>query len=595
MSGRRARGQAATLRRSTLVCLLAAGGVAGAIAQTAPFPGDVPPGGAQPGAPVSPGAPPPAGMAPLPPTAAQPSVGSLPEGPADAARRRGVFERSVDAPYEALSANNRLIAPTAPRNFGIEGVIDARATATDRGRLDQPSGKDLVLAVSPRLSVFSRGAQLRVNAMVGVDQVNYTKNTNDDFTQPLAALDLQSEVVQNLVYFDASGSYDRRAATPFTAQGGELPADEEVKTGVVRLAPRLEHRSFSGWTAFVRSDNIWTDRSGTGLNIGGVYDDSYSQNTQFRLDKEPQRVGFGIEGGHESLNYDSADEDVIRIDNVRLSAGLAVTPQFTGWLLAGRERSRFSGETENDADYGVRLRWSILERSVLAAEVRKRFFGTGYNLQWDHRHRNYGFTLSGSREPLTEPDTVQLGGNVAQQFDAIYQSRGYTPAQRDALVRAALIAYGLPPNLTDPVSLRVNRPQLSTTYNGLVSLMGRRTVVVLSAYYRKLVALGHSDDPVLASVPGDTRQIGGQLSFNLLLSPLSTLDAYYRIDDARGLGFDLGRNSRDQVVSVGTTHSLSPKLRVNLSLQHHQLDTSDPLVSTTGSANSATLGLTYRF
>lgn len=573
---RRARRRAAALRHGTLCTVLAACGLAPAAAQVTPPAADTgtatgratnaAPGGATtsavPGAVTSPGA-----------------------------------SATVDAPYESLLLANRLAAPTAPRNFGIEGVIDAQVTGTDRGRLDQPSGKDLVFGVSPRLSVFSRGAQLRVNAMVGVDQVSYVKNTNDDYVQPLLNANVQAELVQNLLYIDGGASYDRRTSTPYTAQGGaEVPADEQVKTGILRFAPRLEHRSFSGWTALLRSDNVWTQRSGNGSNIAGQYDDSYSQNTEFRFDKEPQRFGGGLEGGHQSLKYDGASGEVLRIDSLRASAGLAASPQFTGWLLGGAERNTFAGVTETDPDYGVRLRWALLERSVITAEVRQRFFGTGYSFQWDHRHRQYSFTAMGAREPFTEPDSVQLSGNVAERFDAIFQSRGYDPAQREALVRAALAAYGLPDNLTDPVNVRVNRAQLNTVYNGMLSLLGRRTVVVLSAYYRKLIGLEREDDPVSSLAPGDLRQIGGRVSYSLQLSPLSTFEAFYRVDDTRGLGFDLGRNTRDDLVSVGTTHSLSPKLRVSLALQHHRLEQAVPGSSTTdASANSATLGLSYRF
>jgi uncharacterized protein (PEP-CTERM system associated) len=125
--------------------------------------------------------------------------------------------------------------------------------------------------------------------------------------------------------------------------------------------------------------------------------------------------------------------------------------------------------------------------------------------------------------------------------------------------------------------------------------MGRRTVLVLSAYYRKLAQLRRSDDPVLALAPGDIRQVGGLVSWSLQLTPLSGLEASYRIDDSRGLGIDLGRNSRDQVLSVGTTHSLSPKTRVNLSVQHHRLESTEASRPPTASANSATLGVNYRF
>ena len=86
---------------------------------------------------------------------------------------------------------------------------------------------------------------------------------------------------------------------------------------------------------------------------------------------------------------------------------------------------------------------------------------------------------------------------------------GEDPARRAAevrIVRAALEAYGLPANLADPVGLHVNRPQLSTTASGMLSIMGRRSVFVLSAYYRKLVQLRRDGVGKRRDQP---REIGG--------------------------------------------------------------------------------------
>ena len=484
-------------------------------------------------------------------------------------------------------------APTVSRNTYVEGEINVRGTGTDRGRLDRESGKDIVLGVSPRLSFSSRGAQVRLNATVGVDHVRYIKHTDDDYTQPRVNADVQAKVVDNLLFVDGSASVDRRSVSPYSAQSADVPSDEQVRTGIYRVSPRIDHRRPSGWNTLVQSDNIWTRRSGQ--QVSSDSGNTYSQNTQARFERVPERVGAGIEGSHQTLRYEEGDEDVIRLDSARASLGWAVTPQFTAWALGGAERSRINKISETDGDYGARVRWAPLERSVLTAEVRKRFFGTGFNAQWNHRHRNFGFALGGSREPVTQPDAVQLSGNVAQQFDAIYRSRGYSEAQREALVRATLNTYGLPANLTDPVTLRVNAPQLSTTANGLLSIMGRRSVLVFSAYYRRLVQLRRNDDPVVALAAGDIRQAGGLVSWSLQLTPLSGLEAAYRIDDSHGLGSELGRNSRDQIVSLGTNHALSPKTRVNLSVQHHRLKTDEASRPSTASANSATLGVNYRF
>lgn len=601
MTGRRAAFTASAerrLRAGTLVSLLIAG-VCSVQAQGLRPPGAMPvPGGSTltsppPATPSAPGTllpseqPPtnshPLGMSPAPTV---PSSG-LPAGLGPSGRTA----REPGTPIEG----NPLLVPQVARTTYIEGEIATRATGTDRGRLDRESGKDLILGVSPRLSMRTRGAQVQLDATVGFDHVRYVKHTDDDFTQPRVNLDARTTLVDNLLFVDGGIDIDRRAESPYSAQTADIPSEEQVRTAVYRLSPRLEQRRPSGWNTLLRSDNTWARRSYEQAPTIGQEGDSYSQNTQARFERQPEPFGLGLEAGRELLRYESQDDDVVRIENARASVGVAVTPQFTAWVLGGAERSRFLGRTETDSDVGVRLRWAPLERSVFDAEVRKRFFGTGFNAQWNHRHRNFGFTLAGSREPLTQPEAVQLSGNIGEQFDAMFQSRGYTPSQREALVRAALEAYGLPANLTDPVGLHVNRPQLSTTATGLLSIMGRRSVFVVSAYYRKLVQLRREGDIEVPGLQGDRRQFGGQVSMNFRLTPLSSLDAAWRLDDSRGLGADAFRSSRDQVISLGTTHALSPRTRVNLSVQHHVLETAEPSRPSSASANSATLGLHYRF
>lgn len=498
------------------------------------------------------------------------------------------------APAQRPSA--ALPAGAPQRNHFVDGEITTVFTGTDRALLDaSPARKEAIVQISPRLNFHSRGANVRLNGSIGFDAVQYVKDTNADYVQPIVRADLQSTVVDNLLFFDAGASVDRRAASPYAAQNGVVTTANQLKTGIVRLSPRLENRSRSGWTSLLRSDNVWTRQSGAAVGTIGQAGDSYSQNTQARIDRTPEPFGGGLEGGYEELKYKDSPNDVVRLANVRATLGYAWSKQFTTWLLGGVERSEYSNRSDSDPDAGIRIRWAPLERSVLNAEVRRRFFGTGYNVQWDHRHRYFGLTLGAIREPNTRPEAIQLAGNLGEQFDAIYRARGYNEAQREALVRAALGAYGLPANVADPVSFHVNRPQLSSTASAMVTFMGRRSVLSFSAFYRKLEELRRTDDPAIVNPPGDLRQIGGQVSYNFRLTPLSSLDALWRIDDTRGLGLDAFRTSREKVLSIGTNHALTPKTRLNLTLQHRSLEASDVAGPFSVSANSASLGLNYRF
>jgi uncharacterized protein (PEP-CTERM system associated) len=597
VTGRRSGLPASVQRRlqtGTLLSLLLAG-ICSVQAQGLRVPGTMPVPGSSTVAP-DPLAPPavPGMPEPLPPLGTPGAVPAAPpagvQPPGGSAPVRGL-ERGLGQPVEG----NPLVAPRVSRTTFLEGELITRATGTDRGRLDRESGKDLILGVSPRLSMRTRGARVRLDATVGFDHVRYIKHTDEDYTQPRVNLAAQTTLVDNLLFLDGGIDIDRRAESPYSVQTADVPSEEQVETSIYRLSPRLEQRRPSGWNTLLRSDNIWARRSYSQVPSTGQEGDSYSQSTLARIERQPEPFGFGLEGGRELLRYQDQDDDVVRIENARASVSMAVTPQVTTWLLGGAERSHFLGRSQTDSDFGVRVRWAPLERSVFDAEVRKRFFGTGFNAQWNHRHRNFGLTLSGSREPLTQPEAVQLSGNIGEQFDAMFRSRGYTPSQREALVRAALEAYGLPANLADPVGLHVNRPQLSTTASGMLSIMGRRSVFVLSAYYRKLVQLRRDGDIEVPGVQGDRRQYGGQLSATFRVTPLSSLDASWRFDDSRGIGADAMRASRDQVFSIGTSHAMSPRTRVNLSVQHHVLETAEPSRPSSASANSATLGLHYRF
>jgi uncharacterized protein (PEP-CTERM system associated) len=495
-------------------------------------------------------------------------------------------------------------APSAAdRGWLVEPSITVRTIGSNDARLDGSGKKDISVQVTPSVALHSRGPRHRLDAKLGVDYLTYAKDAYPDRTDPVGSLALNSVLVPNVLFLDAGATAERRASTPFGSQNADVDVNQQVRTRTGQLSPYVQVAPTAGVKASLRSDNAWTHRSGSGVAVtgGGNIEKVYTRSTLARVEREPLPLGVGLELGEKAVDY-NGQTDALRLQNALLSVGYALDPQFTVYLLGGKERSRFSGvpggtpTTRTDSDTGLRLRWAPLERSILTAEARKRFFGNSYQLQWDHRSPFLGLKLLATREPYIASESMLLSGNLASQFDAIYQSRGFDAAQRAALVRGALDAYGLPDTLNDPATLYVNRAQLATTANAEIALMGRRTALVLSAYRRQLEQLQREGEPsVTILTVGDVKQTGAQAALSFRLTPMLSLETAYRHDRSEGLGLNASLQTRERTVSAGTGLLLSPRTRVGLSVQHQELDTTVGGRPPSSEATSATVTLFHRF
>jgi len=503
----------------------------------------------------------------------------------------------------AVQAQQAAPPTTTPRSWTIEPTLLVRSVASDDARLDGSGKKDISYELVPSLALRSRGPRHHLDAKVGVDHVAYTKDAYPKRTDPLVDVSLNTVLVPNALSLDTAATAERRASTPFGSQDANTDVNQQVRTQTWRLSPSFQVAPREGVRASVRSDNTWIRRFGEGVNaLGGNVDKVYSRNTLAKLEREPRPLGVGLELSDQAVDYND-QSDALRLQDALLSVGYAVDPQFTVYLLGGRERSRFSSvpngspTTHTDSDTGLRVRWAPLERSTLTAEARKRFFGNSYKVQWDHRSPFLGLRLAAAREPLIAPDSLRFTGDIRGQFDAIFQSRGFDPAQREALVRSALIAYGLPDSINSPANVYVNRAQLASTANAEVALMGRRTTLVLSAYTRKQEQLHLEGEPAVSVFDqGDLKQTGAQSALSFRLTPRVSLDAAYRYDRTQGVGLtNASQLTKERVTTVGTGLALSPRTRVGLALQYQELDTTVGGRPPSTQATSATVTLFHRF
>ena len=527
-----------------------------------------------------------AAQAPVAPPAAAASSPEEPVGPAN---------RRLDAVPGTYGGSRSAGAADAPaRTLKVESSVAVSFIGDDNVNLTPDNKRrDLIVEVSPRLSLSSQGARHRLNGSLGVDHTEYTRDSKPTLTRPVADMSLQSMLVDNAFYLDGGARVERRAASPFGPQSTGVATDEQIDTRVYTLSPRLDMHPGLGWSALLRSDNTWTNRASDTVALGPTAH-VYSRRTRGHFNRDPEPFGYGIEGSEESLRYDDDRTEVLSLRSLRGSLGYKLSPQFSMHVLAGAEHSRYAAHDETDSDIGLRLRWAPLERSVLSLEARRRFFGNGFNAQWNHQSRMFSLSISGSREPVTQPEALHLAGDVGQQFTAFYQAQGYSPAQVQERVQQSLAAVNQQQGLVDPVTVYVNSPQLATAGNVSLALNGRRTVVVLSVYGRRLERLQGRDDAVAASLPSDLDQRGSQLSVSYRLTPMVTLDTFARYDHSESSGGPVVSESTDTLFSASSGYWLSPHLRVTLGAQHHRLK-STQRAGGAAAANVGTATVLYRF
>ncbi|WKB53916.1 TIGR03016 family PEP-CTERM system-associated outer membrane protein [Eleftheria terrae] len=472
-------------------------------------------------------------------------------------------------------------------------------TATSNSTYGQ-SGKahgDVLLDVAPRLRLQRDGARLKLSGEVGANAVHYARGTLADRLLPNARLSLESQPVEQWLRLDANAAVEQSASDAFAGQPEAGSSLNQATTKRLRVAPAIDRRLSPTLALLARSEHAWTRRSGDDSATSAGGDRVYQQQQLVRLSRQPLPFGGSVEYSRDDASYGGDSISALELEAIRLVASYAVDPELVLSLVAGHERSAFLGTDESDAIYGARLQWSPTERTELQAAVERRFMGTGWNLQWQHRSPFVALTVRASRQPVALSTSQRLGssgGDTASLLDAILTTRHPDPVQRRQLVQDMIARLGLPAQLLRPVELFSNYAQLEQDTSASLALLGRRTTLTATLYVRKLERLRRADDPLadLGGGSADNEQRG--IAFNLNRRLSATTQADLGLSWARVVGQGLleGSRSHEKVLRAGLHHNLSPQTQVSVGLRRALLDS-----SVTGSAQESAgfVGLGHRF
>jgi len=280
-------------------------------------------------------------------------------------------------------------------------------------------------------------------------------------------------------------------------------------------------------------------------------------------------------------------------DRVRGFLYFTINPQLRLSLSGGLESSNISSiNKETNSTPGAGVEWSPTERTLLAAQYEKRFFGSSHTLKFEHRTPRtvWRFTdTQGVENGFGQPVAGQPGAAYDLYF-AQFASVQPDPVLRAGLVDQFLRANGIAPtaqvysgSLAAAATLQ-RRQDLSVGFLGI-----RDTITVLGSQTR-----GKRVDPLSTAVDDFAnnnlvRQRGVSLSWAHRMTPTAALNLATSVD--RASGSVASQETTLRTVRLFWGDHFGPRGDYSLGVRHSSFSSSIAPYTETGV--TATLGLRF--
>ncbi len=471
-----------------------------------------------------------------------------------------------------------------------EFSVQSSLTATNNGA-GEPQGlerKDLLLAVSPSLSMFRQGAGLRLRADAGADLLTSARETRRDRVLPRLSFDAQAGLVEGLLFLDTLADVRQVEVDPLGARVEGASVRNAQTTGNYRIHPFLVAEAASGMAVRAGVESAQTRVAGSDLG------DLDTRRGQMRVEYKPRPLGAALEWLGERTEYGGAAESNVRDDRLTGTLNLAVDAD---WLLGaafGRERSQLPTGTRSENLYGVRALWVPGPRTEFAASVDRRFFGAGGSMAVRHRTPRMSFSLGVSREPVNAAAGER--GGLADFLDAVLTTRNPDAGQRFSLVRDLAAINGIEGGFMTASGVAASYPQLRTSGSLRWLYQGPRTTLTMSLYAQRLVQLVRADGGAATVEPptADTRQRGMSFGWGHRIDPVTALNLGLSRSRAEGLALRAGQVTDENMIRADLVRSLSRRTTLTLGLVVRRVD-SDAVGVNAFDETAGIIGLGHRF
>ena len=306
----------------------------------------------------------------------------------------------VGLPFSALAAQWRV-------NSGV-GVSERYS---DNDNLTETNKKSkFVTVVSPDISLSgSGGGKIDYDVLASIR--HHESSDGDDSTNPALNGNINAELIDQIIFFDASSTINQNRVDPFRSTGDDdvsrSRSDNVTTTYSYTLSPYLVGRinSFADMELRYSYDEQWNSDSDVG--------DSSRQAVSFNLNSGRDFAIFdwGLVGNYSKIDADDSDSGQSNDDELKsadLRLGYRVNRKLRLRGSVGREWNDFDS-VRSDVDgkrWDLGATWTPNKRTTIDIGYGERFFGNTPTVDISYRRKKSIFTASYVKE-LTDARTLR--------------------------------------------------------------------------------------------------------------------------------------------------------------------------------------------
>ncbi|MFZ6645832.1 TIGR03016 family PEP-CTERM system-associated outer membrane protein [Undibacterium sp. TJN25] len=461
----------------------------------------------------------------------------------------------------------------------ITPTVNLTETYTDNVNLvpDAQKQSSFITQVSPGIDFTATGAQAKIKVNYQMQNLYYTGDSNGLKTNHLLNALGSTELVKDLFFLDGTAAITQQNQSPFAAQATDNLnlSNNRVEVRTYSASPALRHtfNQFASAELKYTRDSVATTNSnnavGNAINsTGDTVAVTVNSGTAF------QQLKWGLQYNNQKTAFDNSANS---LESTTTGGNLSyyLTPRFSLTGTGGYEKNNYialDGKSPSGAYWSAGFDWEPTERTSLALNAGRRFYGSSYSLRATERTRSTAWSIAYSEDITTTRQQFLVPGsiNTSAYLNSLFLTSIPDPIARQQTVDSFIRSYGLPASLAVPINTFSNQVFLQKGLQASVAITGVSNTVLLSFFNTRRNAQsaalgGNSTDPSLAD---NSHQVGGSVLWNLVFSPRTSAN------------FNIGYNHSTSPLLIDTnktfrtalSHDLQPKLKATLEYRHTQQD-----------------------
>ena len=470
---------------------------------------------------------------------------------------------------EATVSRSPSLSPALSPSFSSSLAVTQ--TLTDNRFLSRDDRQsELITQVSPSLHFNKNFGRIRGHLDYSLNSYLYASDTSSSNFQNSLNAALQIEAIENWAFINANALISQQSISAFGVQSPDpaLKTSNQSEVSSYSIAPYVRG-AIPGVLTYQAGANYSITRGGSFVAANST---SSGANAVVSSDRTFSRLGWSANVSRQNIDFDQGRRT--ESDRINGILNFAVNPDLRLSTRVGRESNNYQfSEKSNSSTWGYGVNWRPNERTRFSYETERRFFGKSHSLVLEYRTPKTVWNYQDSRDIAASSSDTRVGVTTHDLYLAQFASIAPDPVQRELLVNAFLLSYGINPNALVSGGFLTSAVSVQRRQNLSLALTGIRDVVILTAFKTENSALDslapRTDD---LSVGGSVRQQGLAVNVSHRLTPNSAVN--FGITESKSSATVGSRSARQRSFIATWTGRINLRTNLSITARHVIFDSS---------------------